>query len=83
MAGLWGVYGQVLGRFVRRIVERVSPDKYSTEQTGANRFVTSRSSAHSCDGVDHNCTFVRLCAQAREDVQAWVTGTIRTRTHST
>ena len=34
-----------------------------------NRTIASWSGAHSCGDVHHNCTFVRLCARAREDVQ--------------
>ena len=34
-----------------------------------NRTVASWSGAHSCGDAHHNCTFVRLCAWAREDVQ--------------
>ena len=49
--------------------EGVSPDKYRTIRTGANRLVACWSGAHSCGDADHNCTFVRFYAWAREDVQ--------------
>ena len=49
----------------------VSPDKYRPRWIAINRTVASWSGAHSCGDTHHNCTFVRFCARAREDVQAW------------
>lgn len=49
--------------------EVVSPDKYRAIRSGTNRLIACWSGAHSCGDAHHNCTFVRLCAQAREDVQ--------------
>ena len=48
----------------------VSPDKYCPRWIAINRTITSWSGAHSCGDAHHNCTFVRFCARAREDVQA-------------
>lgn len=53
----------------------VSPDKYRPIATTMNHPVACRSGAHSCGDAHHNCTFVRLCARGREDVQAWATWT--------
>jgi len=47
----------------------VSPDKYCPIWIATNRTAASWSSAHSCGDAHHNCTFVRFCAQVREDVQ--------------
>ena len=50
----------------------VSLDKYFPRRIATNRTVASWSGAHSCGDAHHNCTFVRFCARAREDVQARV-----------
>ena len=47
----------------------VSPDKYCPRWIAINRTIASWSGAHSCGDAHHNCTFVRFCAQGREDVQ--------------
>ena len=56
----------------------VSPDKYHPIATTMNRPVACWSDAHSCGDAHHNCTFVRFCARAREDVQ----GVGRTSSHA-
>lgn len=47
----------------------VSPDKFHTARSDTNQLVACWSGAHSCGDAHHNCTFVRLCARPREDVQ--------------
>lgn len=80
-AGFWGVHGLFVGRFVRRMGEGVSPDKYCPAWIGANRPVACQSIAHSFGDADHNCTSVRLCVRAREDVQGRSSTTSETHSH--
>ena len=79
-AGLWGACGLVVGGFVRHVGGNVSPDKYYPIATTTDHPLVCRSGAHSCGDAHHNCTFVRFCARAREDVQGMGVHILRGRT---
>ena len=81
-AGFQGALRLVVGRFVRRMGVSVSPDKYYPIATTTDHPLVCRSGAHSCGDAHHNCTFVRFCARAREDVQGVDQGSNRRHTKS-